>query len=232
MTDMTDMTDNKLINIVNTLEEIEKDYEMAKGFWDSTGLALYIAVKRNNSIGFSTKHWADCVYLETQNSNPMELWHIVGKVADEIGRTLVRAERGSFVYIPNLDEKQTEQVYQKIVSVIQSQNILFDEVLKMEWEWEIDDAVLFKNPAPSEIIDKQSQESQESQESQSLFTQVHETKDATTTMTHFMVNPHTTTEMVESFADNVVKSIEEEAKKNPEAYYLPKDLDTSKLKPL
>lgn len=143
------MSERSLLNIVNTLEEIEKDYEMAKGYWDTTGFALYIAVKRSGSIGISTKHWANCLYLETQNSSPNELWHIVGKVVNEINRTLVRAERGSFVYIPNLSEKQTEEVYQNIVKTLISQKILFEEVMKMEWEWEIDDAVLFKNPENS-----------------------------------------------------------------------------------
>ena len=145
---MTDTADT-LIKIVNTLQEIEKDYEIAKGFWDAQGLALYLAVKRNGSVGISTKHWTDVVYLETQNSSPHELWLILGKVTDAIGRTMVRAERGSFVYIPNLNEEQTEEVYNKIVTELQSQKIIFDENLKMEWEWEVDDAVLFRTQSAS-----------------------------------------------------------------------------------
>lgn len=138
------MTEHSLINIVNTLEELKKDYEMIKGFWDSTGLALYLAVKQNGSIGVSTKHWTDVMYIQTQNCTTLQLWQILGKVTDNIGRTMVRSERGSYVYIPNLNEQQTEEVYNKIVSELQSENIVFDEVYKMEWEWDVADAVLFR----------------------------------------------------------------------------------------
>lgn len=139
------MSNSSLVNIVNSIEELEKDYEMAKGFWDSLGFSLYIAVKSNGSIGFSTKHWEHSIYIETEKCTPYKLWEIIGKVANSISRTLVRDNRGSYVYIPNLNETQTEDIFEKIVAELQLENIVYDEQLKLEWAWDVTDAVLFRS---------------------------------------------------------------------------------------
>lgn len=134
-----------VIKIVKTLEELDSDYEKVKGFWDDLGFAFYISVKKNGSIGLCSKHWAEVVYLQTVNCTTDQLWRLVADTMNAASRTMVQAENGNYVFVSNLNEEQTDKMFNLLKKHLQTANIEFDKVLKLEFQWETQDAVLPEN---------------------------------------------------------------------------------------
>ncbi len=122
--------------IVNLID-IKVGAEKLKGYWDETGLDMHIAVTTDNKVIVSTKHWVRKHYIQTQ-MDPNILWERLGEVCNRIGRKLIRSEKGPYVYIDNLNIKQTQEVFNIIVEVLGVDTI--DRVWELSWD--IQNAVL------------------------------------------------------------------------------------------
>ena len=124
-----------IIALIKLMDEAE----MLKGYWDDTGLEMYIAVKNNKMVAISTKHWWRVNYISTE-LEPNEIWNHLKEISEEVGRKLIKPDEGDYVYIHMLNKTQTKDIFDKIVSKLNCNNTNISRV----WErsWEIDDAVL------------------------------------------------------------------------------------------
>jgi hypothetical protein len=118
------------------LPEIIEQAEKAKGYWDETGLDMHIAVNCDGRIAVSTKHWVRVHYVVTNYSAHI-LWNMLGDVSKEIGRKLIRSEKGPYVYMHKLNKEQTQEVFDKIVARTKGK-----VERHMEWSWDISDAFI------------------------------------------------------------------------------------------
>jgi len=125
-----------IVGTIALITEVVTEAEKLKGYYDDTGLDMHIAVKKNGMLAVSTKHWGRVHYIVTEKQ-PNEIWTIVKEVAENIGRTLIKSEKGPYVYINKLNIDQTQQVFDKFKAT------LGDNVERhMEWSWNIEDAIL------------------------------------------------------------------------------------------
>lgn len=119
--------------IQTTLEEIHE----TEVYYDSLGMALSMAVLKNNIIVLSSKHWMKNCYIEvqvpeTENNNDKfvyGLWDVLVKISRTINREFDRASNeDKYVYISNLNRAQTAQVYESIIKELEDRNLEFDVV--------------------------------------------------------------------------------------------------------
>jgi hypothetical protein len=124
------------MEFIAELPELIEDAEKLKGYWDETGLDMHIAAKCDGKIVVSTKHWTRVHYIVTSYSAFL-LWKGLGDVSQDIGRKLIRSKKGDYVYIHKLSNKQTLDVFNKIVD-------RFDGKIErhLEWSWDISDAFI------------------------------------------------------------------------------------------
>ena len=123
--------------------ELVSEIEKLKGYWDETGLDMHIAVKKNGYVAVSTKHWSRTHYIITEGLETDDIWLIIEEISKDIGRSLIKSDKGPYVYINKLNVKQTQEIFNKF------KEKLGDNIdRRIEWSWKIDDAVL-----PSLIID-------------------------------------------------------------------------------
>lgn len=124
-----------IIDIV-TLTEMEK----IKGYYDDTGLDMHIAVvgltSNTTHVVVSTKHWGRVHYIKAEKT-PEDCWNILFKIAERIGRTLIKSKKGRYVYVDKLNLDQTQSVF----------DIFKDEFgndISRAWEisWDIENSVL------------------------------------------------------------------------------------------
>jgi hypothetical protein len=141
-------TKEKIISValvvggIKVASDVWTEAEKLKGYWDESGLDMHIAVKRNGMVAVSTKHWGRTHYILTGIFDTDLVWSYVQQVSLEIGRTLIRSEKGPYVYVPKLTLDATQAVFNKLKELLKSENI----ERNFEWSWNIDDAVL-----PSDI---------------------------------------------------------------------------------
>ena len=119
------------------LQEVVSGAEKAKGYWDESGLDMHIAVKKSGQIAVSTKHWSRVHYIITEE-NTDTLWDKLGEVSDEVGRKLIKSNKGNYVYIHKLNLNQTQSIFDKIKEKLE--NIKIER--HFEWSWDISDSVL------------------------------------------------------------------------------------------
>lgn len=136
------------MNYIQDIQQVVETMEKVKGFWDETGLDMHIAVIRSpngsasDTIAVSTKHWFRVHYIHTKNlgpNNEYNAWDDVLKVISEmIGRKLIRSEKGDYVYINKLSKKQTQKVFDSIVTQLKLLNFFVEIERHFESSWEID----------------------------------------------------------------------------------------------
>ena len=125
-----------ILGTITMTAELVSEIEKLKGYWDESGLDMHIAVKKNGMLAVSTKHWSRVHYIVT-DKNTDKLWKIVKDIAKDIGRSLIKSEKGPYVYISKLNVNQTQAVFDKF------KQVLGDNVERhIQWSWNIKDAVL------------------------------------------------------------------------------------------
>ena len=125
-----------IVGAIITLSQVVAEAEKLKGYYDETGLDMHIAVKKNGRLAVSTKHWGRVHYIVT-DKDPKEIWTSVKEVASDIGRNLIKSEKGPYVYINKLSVTQTQEVFDKF------KEKLGDNIERhFQFSWKIDDAVL------------------------------------------------------------------------------------------
>jgi hypothetical protein len=121
------------------LKEVVSAAEQVKGYWDESGLDMHIAVKKSGQIVVSTKHWGRVHYLIPKDKiSPDDLWNILGEVSDDVGRKLIKSEKGPYVYIHKLNINQTQHIFDTIKRKI----VNFTIERHLEWSWDISDVIL------------------------------------------------------------------------------------------
>lgn len=124
-----------VVSAITIASELVTEIEKLKGYWDESGLDMHIAVKKNGMLAVSTKHWSRVHYIVT-DKQPDELWTVVIKVANDVGRSLIKSEKGPYVYINKLNVKQTQNIFDKF------KILLGDNIERhLQISWNIDDAV-------------------------------------------------------------------------------------------
>lgn len=126
-------------NIIVEITEIVEEGEKIKGYWDDTGLDMHIAVKENGSMVISTKHWFRVHYIDTSLDSD-ETWNRLRGVAENIGRKLIKSQKGQYVYIHKLNETQTKDIFDQIVTGLDCDRNDISRVWEMSWD--ISDAVV------------------------------------------------------------------------------------------
>lgn len=83
-----------MVDVIVELMFIVEEAEKLKGYWDEKGLDMHIAVKTNNQIAVSSKHWARVYYIATYNLDTTKIWVKIGEIMKEFGRKLIKSKKG------------------------------------------------------------------------------------------------------------------------------------------
>ena len=85
--------------------------------------------------------WLRTHYIQTRESTD-KLWEHLYAVSEEIGRKLIKSEKGPYVYINKLNIKQTQEIFDLIIKELSVSRTNISRVWEISFQ--IDDAVLPK----------------------------------------------------------------------------------------
>jgi phage terminase large subunit len=131
------------MSIISDILEIIEYAEKAKGYWDETGLDMHIAVVPanelshiNTRIAVKTKHWGRKHYINSF-LNPHKVWEILRQISKKVGRSLIKSQKGDYVYINKLNIEHTQSIF----DIMKKE---FGNDIDRVWElkWDIEGAVL------------------------------------------------------------------------------------------
>lgn len=140
-------------DVVSEFSDVQQILEKTEQYYDSMGMALSMAILKDNVIVLSSKHWMKNCYIEVQQIDDDDkfvygLWDVLVQTSRNINRELERSNgETKYVFIPKLNRQQTTKVYEAIIQELQDRKLDFDVVEQLNFfGWNVTEENTVKIP--------------------------------------------------------------------------------------
>ena len=132
-------------DVVSEFNDVQQLFEKTEQYYDSLGMSLSMAVRKDNVIVLSSKHWLRNCYIEVQQIDDDDkfvygLWDILVTVSRIIKRELERVPpETKYVFVSKLSRAQTIKVYEAIIQELEDRKLEYDVVEQYNvFGWNVD----------------------------------------------------------------------------------------------